>query len=341
MGTSGAGVLRVEAGNVGTATEADSSRPFVSVVVPVLHDVRGIRTCLEALLGQTYPSDRYEIIVADNGSMDGTRTVVEQLRARAGSRLRLVVEDRIRTSYAARNRAIGVARGEVLAFTDADCVPSRTWIERGVCALHAEGATCVGGRIAVTYRGSRPNVYEYWDSASRFNQEAYVSRHYGATANLFVHVQVIERHGPFRAELQSGGDREFGVRLWKAGERIVYAPDAVVDHPARATFDAVYRKSLRIARAHRPLHRLGVAPRSECTLKVFRTLWRCPRSRDWTGRLSLAEALSIRVLHHLSAWLLFAVCYGDGLRTWRPWGLPGRDRPTDALAPESGVTPRA
>ncbi len=319
-----------------TMTERGGSDPLVSVVVPVLHDRPGIRACLEALLDQTYPPDRYEIIVADNGSTDGTRAVVEAFRARAGSRLSLVVEDWVRTSYAARNQGLRVARGEILAFTDADCVPSPTWLECGVRALRAEGAAIVGGRIVVTYRGARPNVYEYFDSAIRFNQRAYVDRHYAATANMLVHAHMIERHGPFRPELVTGGDREFGTRLWKAGERIAYAPDAVVRHAARATLGAVYRKSLRIARGHQPLHRLAVAPRRECTLKPLRS-WRCPTPRDWAGRLSFTATVQVRLLHLLNAWLMLTVCRGQALGAWaRSWRLGRQERRFGDLADPEG-----
>ncbi len=319
-----------------TMTDRGGSDPLVSVVVPVLRDRPGIRACLGALLDQTYPPDRYEIIVADNGSTDGTRAVVEDLRARAGSRLLLVVEDRIRTSYAARNRGLSVARGEILAFTDADCVPAPTWLESGVRALRAEGAAIVGGRIVVTYRGARPNVYEYWDSAIRFNQQAYVNRHYAATANMMVYAHLIERHGPFRAELVTGGDREFGHRLWRAGERVAYAPDALVSHAARATLGAVYRKSLRIALGHQSLHELGVAPRRECMFKPLRS-WRCPVPRDWTGRLPFPAMVTVRLLHVLNAWLVLTVCSGRALRSWARSGRLGRqERRPGALADAAG-----
>ena len=311
--------------------------PLVSVVVPVLHDGPGIRACLEALLGQTYPAGGYEIVVADNGSTDDTRAVVESLRAGAGSRVSLVVEDRVRTSYAARNQGLRAARGQVLAFTDADCVPAPTWLEEGVRALRVSSAACVAGRIVVTFAGHRLNAYEYWDSAFRFNQESYVRRHFAATANMFLQARVIERHGPFRPELVSGGDREFGFRLWKAGEHLAYAPDAIVAHPARATFAAIYRKGLRLALAHRPLHRLGVVPSGECALNVIKS-WRCPVSRDWTGRLPLTTRVAVRLLHHVHAWFLLTVCYSQGLSTWkRSRWLTSRVGRPDVPSPTAGV----
>lgn len=322
---------------VATGTEPGLSLPLVSVVVPVLHDPPGIQECLRALSRQTYPRERFEIIVADNGSTDGTRAVVDRFRGVMGSRLTVVVEDRVRTSYAARNCGVRAARGEILAFTDADCVPTPGWLEGGVRALQA-GAEYAGGRIVVTYRGPRPNAYEYWDSATRFNQQAYVGRHYGATANLFVHASVLARHGGFRSELASGGDRELGVRLWKAGERLVYAPDAVVTHPARFTLRSVFRKSLRLARAQRRLHQLGVAKPWECGRKLMRSTWRCPVPRDWTGRPPLHVVIAARLLHHGNAWVLATVCITHGLRGWLRLGRPIRHSPP-ALSPGGGPPP--
>ncbi len=305
-----------------TSGESNTSHPFVSVVVPVLHDGPGIRTCLEALLSQTYPPDRYEIVVADNGSTDDTRGVVERLRAGRGSRLSLVVEGQVRTSYAARNRGIRVARGEILAFTDADCVPAPTWLECGVRALRTEAAAVAGGRIVVTYRGPRPNAYEYWDSAVHFNQARYIEHHhFAATANLFLRADVLERCESFRSDLVSGGDYEFGVRLWKAGERLVYAPDAVVAHPARATLGALCRKGLRVARAQWRQHQLGLGPRWGCVRKLGRS-WKCPVPRDWAGRAPVSVTLGARLLHHLNAWLFLTVCAAHGVRAWaRSWRL--------------------
>lgn len=93
--------------------------PFVSVVIPVFNDAERLEMCLRALEDQTYPADRYEVILVDNGS-DAS---MEGLAAGfAGTRV--AYEDRP-GSYAARNKGVSLARGEVVAFTDSDCVPYR------------------------------------------------------------------------------------------------------------------------------------------------------------------------------------------------------------------------
>jgi glycosyltransferase involved in cell wall biosynthesis len=88
------------------------SRPFVSVIIPVYNDPGRIRVALEALLHQTYPADAYEVIVADNGSTDETPGVVDEFDKKRPGLVRMVVEDKIQSSYAARNKALAAARGE-------------------------------------------------------------------------------------------------------------------------------------------------------------------------------------------------------------------------------------
>ncbi len=94
-------------------------QPFVSVIIPVYNDAGRLRICLAALHKQTYDSDRYEIIVIDNGS--DPSPVMDNLKVEFDN----VVYDQELTpgSYAARNKGITIAKGDVIAFTDADCIP--------------------------------------------------------------------------------------------------------------------------------------------------------------------------------------------------------------------------
>ena len=89
--------------------------PMVSVIVPVRNDAARLDLCLASIAATTYPADRYEIIVADNGSTDNSRQVA---RARGA---RVVVFPDIRVSEV-RNQAARAAHGQILAFVDADHV---------------------------------------------------------------------------------------------------------------------------------------------------------------------------------------------------------------------------
>ena len=278
----------------------------VSVIVPVFNNPAGIRSGLEALVNQTYPRDKYEIIVADNGSTDETRQVVAGFQTEGPPAVKLLVEEKTRGSYAARNCGIRKADGEILAFTDSDCVPSREWIEAGVEGLMRERAPCGGGRVKFTYKGRQPNAFEYYDSARKLDQQSYVKQGFAATANFFVRKDLLERHGLFRSDLISGGDYEFGRRVTGQGEKLVYIPDALVCHPARSTFCAIYEKSKRVAVGQRQLVRLGLYDRSPSLRQVLPAKsW--PMDRDWGDSLTAANKLQLILLQSFFRWLNLAV----------------------------------
>jgi glycosyltransferase involved in cell wall biosynthesis len=216
--------------------------PFVSVIIPVFNDALRLRRCLLALAGQRYPAGRFEAIVIDNGSSDDLIPAVDGLRF-----VRLGHEPRP-GSYAARNAGLAMARGSTLAFTDSDCLPEPDWLQRGVARLEAHpGCGLVAGRIALFFAGPRPTAVELYESITAFPQHEYVARdHYGATANLFTRRDVFDRVGLFAAELTSGGDREWGQRVYAAGLAQVYAEEVLVRHPARRSFGELAHKIVRV-----------------------------------------------------------------------------------------------
>lgn len=213
----------------------------VSVIIPVYNDADGLRRCLVALQQQTYPADRFEVIVVDNASDTPLSPVVD-----AFPRAQCLRETK-QGSYAARNRGIAEARGDVLAFTDADCTPAPAWIGEGVQTLHREQADAAAGAVAFTFQGKEPNPWEYYDAQVYLQQEKNV-RTLGAasTANLFVTREAIEHFGCFNEDLQSGGDFEFTRRISQGDGTLVYAPAAVVKHPARASFAEILKRDRRV-----------------------------------------------------------------------------------------------
>src|ERR1041385_9155423 len=118
----------------GMKADMGARRPDVSVVIPVLGDAERLALCLDALDRQTLPANRFEVIVVDNAS--DRDEAIAAVVAEHAPRFRLLHEPRP-GSYAARNRAIADARGTIIAFTDADCIPRPDWLERGIAALHA------------------------------------------------------------------------------------------------------------------------------------------------------------------------------------------------------------
>lgn len=219
--------------------------PLVSVIIPVYRDQERLALCLDKLAQQTYPSDRYEVIVVDNGSdnYDSLRTLVESYdNAR-------IVQEPTPGSYAARNQGIAVAQGDLLAFTDADCLPSPGWLENGIRPL-VDNPKCgaVGGRIEMFYeRPDRVTIPELYDQVIfGFPYEEMLAGHGGIiTANVFTRKDVIEDVGPFLARLKSFGDQEWGMRVRAAGYDQVYVNEAWVGHPVRGTYETIARKKIR------------------------------------------------------------------------------------------------
>ncbi len=234
-----------------------SSSPQVSVLIPVFNDEQRLATCLAALQRQTYPQERYEVIVIDNASTVDIKSVVQKF-----SRARYCFEGRP-GSYAARNKGLEIAGAEVLAFTDSDCIPADDWLERGVEALQ-NNPDCglVGGAITVFYKNpARPTAVELYENLRAFPQRRYIERdNFGATANVFTHRGIFDAVGHFNDGLKSGGDAEWGKRVAAAGYRLCYAEDVRVAHPARSTFAEYYTKTVRVM-SGLPAFRQGNIPR--------------------------------------------------------------------------------
>ena len=213
-----------------------SEPPFVSVIVPVYNDASRLTRCLEALEAQIYPSERYEIIVVDNASdVPAAPLVARHAHARG-------VLERAPGAYAARNAGLVLARGEIIAFTDSDCLPAPDWLAQGVVAL-GDDVDVAGGWIQTAARDpARPTLVERYALFSSREQPEVLARGDAATGNLFARRAVFDVVGPFDPSCRSGSDYEWCRRARAKGKPFVGAPNARVGHPARDTLaEIVYR----------------------------------------------------------------------------------------------------
>jgi GT2 family glycosyltransferase len=282
----------------------------VSVIVPVRNGAASVRRCLDALAQQQGAS--YEVIVVDNDSRDGTA----QLVAAHPLAPRVVHESR-RGSYAARNAGIAVARADVLAFTDIDCIPKPDWLSQGLSALRTTQADVVGGQIQPS-ASPNPTKWERYDRAIYLRQDELVE-HAGmaATANVFVRRAVLEALGGFDPSLQSSGDLEFCLRARRAGYRLAYAAGPVVAHQPRQTMRETWRLHRRLGAGWAALHRRG----------ELQPWWRAPEHRlslSWTTILVAREGprLRRRQLLPIHAVAMTGRLYGrliGSLSSWKVW----------------------
>jgi glycosyltransferase involved in cell wall biosynthesis len=213
-----------------------NSFPLVSVIIPVKNGAKTIDKLLMALQKQDYPEESKEVIVVDNGSRDDTVGIVRKYPWAL-----LEYETGIASSYAARNKGISAARGDILAFTDADCIPETDWIKNGVRNLLQTGADMIGGRIEFVF-SRRRSTAEIFDSLNSLRNDSFIQNKMGAvTANLFVKKCVFEQMGLF-PEVRSGGDINWTGRAMNQGFLLVYSSTALVRHPSR-DLKGVLRKS--------------------------------------------------------------------------------------------------
>ncbi|MUW14920.1 glycosyltransferase [Halorubrum sp. CBA1125] len=239
----------------GNASDVEGDElPFVSIVVPVYNDPIGIEATIDSLRRQSAPVDRYEVIVVDNGSTDGTREVVREYRE-AFDGLRLLVEDEVQGSYAARNSGIDAATGPVVAFVDADMVVDPDWVEdvaRRMARTDAEYLAC---DVRLFTAGDEGTVAKY-NRLNDLHVERFIEElSFAPTCCLVVRRTLLEDLGGFDPRLRSGGDFEFGNRVAASGRRLRYAPDIVMYHPTRTTLGALLRKARRVGRGKTQLRR--------------------------------------------------------------------------------------
>jgi len=247
----------------------ESSLSTVSVVIPVFNDTQRLEKCLEALEQQTYPKDCYEVVVIDNASTEDIRSLVARF-----PKAQYCYESKA-GSYAARNKGLSVADGEIIAFTDSDCIPALNWIERGVATLRqVPGCGLVGGAIRLFFKDpNRLTGVEIYESLKGFPQKKYIEEErFGATANVFTYRKTIDAVGQFNAELKSGGDSEWGKRVATAGYCLHYADDVEVAHPARSTYAELYRKTVRVISGLPAFRSADPVPMAAIVRRLIRSL---------------------------------------------------------------------
>ena len=216
-------------------------KPYISVIIPVYHDWESLDRALDALGRQTWPKNRFEIIVVNNDPADDFPAKYPN------QNLRMACEGKA-GSYAARNKGIRISRGDILGFCDADCIPCPCWLEKAVRFLsNNPGYSRVAGKIELVYGDSEKRSYaELYESIFAFRQAWYAKNGTSTTANMFVQRDIFDDVGMFNEGLLSGGDLEWGQRALKAGYPIGYSKNALVRHPARKNIRELTEKAKRV-----------------------------------------------------------------------------------------------
>jgi len=208
--------------------------PFVSVVVPTWNRAALLGHCLATLVAQDYPRDRFEIVVVDDGSTDGTAEVAESLPTEPPPVLRYVRQPH-RGVNAGRNTGIEAARGDPICFVDDESDVPRGWLTAIVDGVRRRAdAGCLGGPIRLRFESTPPRIcaMESWarEGELDWGPEERVVPHING-GNMAVRRWALGRVGRFHDALSCLGDEtEWQRRLQQIGIPIVYLPAAWLEH---------------------------------------------------------------------------------------------------------------
>lgn len=220
--------------------------PYISIVVPVLNRERTIGRCIQSLLEIDYPS--YEIIVVDNGSTDKTYEILSNFP------IKLVREEK-KGPYAARNKGIDLSKGELVLFTDSDCLANKDLLKKLLENLRDENIVGVGGQLQTYEPATLTEQFE--DLAGilvidlpkgivRKKKNKFLSGAIYASNVLFRKKALVEING-FDPDFMSGGDFDLCWRLQRAGHKLYFDPQAIVKHIHRANLRGLIKQFFKYA----------------------------------------------------------------------------------------------
>jgi glycosyltransferase involved in cell wall biosynthesis len=244
----------------------DSIVPFVSVVIPTHNRGEILKHTIESLFSQSYPGDRYEIIVVDNASTDGTEEMIHSIQSEAPCSLKYFRKEN-EGPGAARNLGISKASGDVVAFTDSDCVADHNWLKSGVARL-MEGFGLVQGKTLPN--PDQPRVTLHHTMEIRHENGFY------QTCNMFYWKEILDRAGGFSPDFcgldlfgvprWGGEDTDLAWRAKKQGWKSTFEDTAVVFHhvfplnPFGILFSGYYKSGIitlhRIIKRHPELRNI-------------------------------------------------------------------------------------
>jgi GT2 family glycosyltransferase len=262
-----------------------------SIVVPTFQRPELLNRCLAALFAQDFEPDAYEIIIADNAGNAQTQNQVAKWRRLSGPVIHYVPAAHAPGPAAARNAGWRAAQGQVIAFTDDDCIPEPRWLHAGIAALQ-NGPAAAGGRIRVPM--SRPPT-DYEQNEGGLDQVEF------ATANCFCRRDILAKVGGFDERFTAAWreDSDLYFKILEAGQRVIAAPAAVVVHPVRPGRWGIslsqQRKSMFNAllyKNHAALYRRKIEPTPPWHYYATCAAWLAALASAGTGQLALAVVAS-------------------------------------------------
>lgn len=205
--------------------------PDVSIVVATHNRAERLRALLGALRTQTLEAERFEVVVVDDASTDGTAALLEGERERGKPAIEVICRERNGGWAVAREEGWRASRAPLVAFTDDDCVPEPGWLEAGLRACAANPGAIVQGRTEPASweaEGLGPLSRPFTHTIDVPAPDPHFQ-----TCNVFYPRELLERVGGFDVAAFSrvqGEDADLAWRALAAGAGSAFAADAIVRH---------------------------------------------------------------------------------------------------------------
>jgi O-antigen biosynthesis protein len=210
--------------------------PSLSIIVAAYNVQDTIESCLQSILALEYPPTKVEVIIVDNASTDQTAAILSRY-----SRRLKILRETTRGSAAARNRGLFQAEGEVIAFTDADCIVDARWARGLVAPLQDARVGIVGGKILAKAPCNRieefGNEIHDHQKAIEVYQPPYV-----CTGNWASRLSVLQEGGFFDERFLRSQDVDLSYRILQAGYSFCYVPGALVFHQNESTLAGLFHE---------------------------------------------------------------------------------------------------
>jgi glycosyltransferase involved in cell wall biosynthesis len=231
----------------GRSSSAAPLEPYVTVIMPIRNEANFIRRSLGAVLAQDYPPDRMEVLVADGMSTDATRDVISRMSEAQSERSVTVVDNPEGIVPTGLNRALAIAKGEIIVRVDGHTIIDADYVRQCVTALRKTGADNVGGRMEAVSEGlfgravALATSSRFGVGGARFHysdrQEWVDTVYMGAWPR-----NVFDRIGLFDEEQVRNQDDEFNYRLLERGGKILLSPRIKSRYYNRSTPVSLWRQ---------------------------------------------------------------------------------------------------
>ncbi|MFA6217640.1 MAG: glycosyltransferase [Candidatus Omnitrophota bacterium] len=215
----------------------------ISIVVPTFNRKNKLKSCLESIFAQDYPLERFEIIVVDDGSTDGTKDMVAALKP-AFPHLRYYYQEN-QGPAAARNFGVRQSKADIVGFTDDDCRLSRSWVRAMLASYALEPlADVVGGKTSVDARNIKALVSQSLSDGAIFADIGVEKKIiFFPTCNVSYKKSSVNAEFAQSFCFPAGEDLEFFWRLYKGGSRFVFNKNIAITHNCHMNLRSFIRQA--------------------------------------------------------------------------------------------------